>query len=290
MTTIQVRTQFEGVHCYPRAPDEVAYLKQLHRHIFGVCVEVEVFNEDRELEFVVMKHLVDKYINSLPKQDGCCVLYTFSCETIAKNILNHVKEKVDDPHERYWKVTVDEDGENGASVEYRRTDQLPSGLEAGYSLRMVLSKMLEMYDEQIGACWTLDKYQRYAYQSIQKHSDEKEEVMHWAIGLGEEAGETLSIIKHRYYGGNYKDNGDMLEDLINELGDVLWHVSALCTVLGINLEDVAKYNVAKLANRYPSGEFNQERSENRHEVDGMWKEKDSYRTMMERIKGGKAGK
>ena len=33
-TSIIVRTQFEGFHKYVHAPDEVSYLRQLHRHIF----------------------------------------------------------------------------------------------------------------------------------------------------------------------------------------------------------------------------------------------------------------
>ena len=46
-------------------------------------------------------------------------------------------------------------------------------------------------------------YQSKSYMAIQNHANNKEEVMHWAIGLGEEAGEVLSVIKHKYYGGQY---------------------------------------------------------------------------------------
>ena len=41
-------------------------------------------------------------------------------------------------------------------------------------------------------------YQSKSYMAIQNHDNNKEEVMHWAIGLGEEAGEVLSVIKHKY--------------------------------------------------------------------------------------------
>ena len=87
----------------------------------------------------------------------------------------------------------------------------------------------------------LETYQKDTYVAIQSHENNKEEVMHWAIGLGEEAGEVLSVIKHKYYGGDYN-----VEDLVNELGDTLWHIAALCTACGIDLVDVAAYNVAKI--------------------------------------------
>ena len=45
---------------------------------------------------------------------------------------------------------------------------------------------------------TFEQYQKAAYRAIQEHASNKEEVMHWAIGLGEEAGETLSVVKHKY--------------------------------------------------------------------------------------------
>ena len=92
-----------------------------------------------------------------------------------------------------------------------------------------------------------EQYQHDAYVAIQDHENNKEEVMHWAIGLGEEAGEALSVIKHKYYGGHYD-----IEDLVGELGDVLWHIAALCTASGLDMQDVAEYNMAKLRHRYPT--------------------------------------
>lgn len=108
-----------------------------------------------------------------------------------------------------------------------------------------------------------EQYQKAAYVGIQSHhGSNKEEVMHWAIGLGEEAGEVLSVIKHKYYGGQYSP-----EDLVAELGDVFWYIAALCTATGIDMKDVAEYNLAKLHHRYPTGVFDDERSKNRHELD-----------------------
>lgn len=277
MTTIQVRTKFEGVHCYPGAPDEVAYLREPHRHIFGVCVEVEVFDEDRELEFIMLKHMVDGYISNWAIRKNCCELGTSSCESIAINIYKSISKSVYRADERFWKVTVDEDGENGASVEYHGMEQLPK-----YICRQVEGQMGKF--DAGTTPWTLAEYQKYAYQNIQEHCNQKEEMMHWAIGLGEEAGEALSVVKHRYYAGCYKEDDDMLEDLVNELGDVLWHISALCSTLGIDLEDVARYNVGKLKDRYPDGKFDESRSQNRHGLYYQWALGDESNSIMHKVK------
>jgi len=56
--TIFITTSFEGVHCYPSAPEGVVFLRVPHRHIFGVRVEVEVYHDDRELEFILLKRKI----------------------------------------------------------------------------------------------------------------------------------------------------------------------------------------------------------------------------------------
>lgn len=116
-----------------------------------------------------------------------------------------------------------------------------------------------------------DEYQKQSYIACQEHADNKEEIMHWSIGLAEEAGEVLGVFKHRYYGGEYT-----LEDAVEELGDVLWYISALCNALGVQMEDVAAYNLAKLQYRYPTAEFDAERSQARHAIGAQ------FRTSVER--------
>lgn len=107
LTTIIVRTQKEGIHCYPNAPTEVEFLKSPHRHVFHIEVEIQVFHDDRELEFIIVKRDLDKWLN-------LNVDYK-SCEMIAKDILNYIDSKWD-ASSRYTRVDVFEDGENGARV------------------------------------------------------------------------------------------------------------------------------------------------------------------------------
>lgn len=125
---------------------------------------------------------------------------------------------------------------------------------------------------------TFDTYQAKSFIAVQNHASNKEEVMHWAIGLGEEAGEALSVIKHKYYGGQYEP-----EDMVAELGDVLWYVASLCTSMGFDLQDVADYNLAKLHHRYPTMEFDDVRSKARHDLDVRFRDSDVYGEIMGRI-------
>ena len=252
--TIFLTTSFEGVHCYPSAPEGVEFLRTLHRHIFGVRLEVEVYHDDRELEFILLKRSVNNWLKNKQDDFGVWQMGAMSCEMVANWLIENVKEELPRGKERYVKVTVDEDGENGATVEV-----LPSE---------------DKNDKHL----TLHDYQSKAYNNIQKHNNHQEEVMHWAIGLGEEAGETLSVIKHKYYGGGYD-----VVDLVGELGDTLWHVAALCESLNISIEDVAEFNLAKLEHRYPNNKFDEKRSLDRQEHDIEFRDSEACKTIMKRI-------
>lgn len=70
-----------------------------------------------------------------------------------------------------------------------------------------------------------------------------------ALGLVGEAGEVANKVKKvlRDRGGEVDE--DMREDLISELGDVLWYVAACCRELNVDMATVAYENTLKLANR-----------------------------------------
>lgn len=261
--TIFIATSFEGVHCYPSAPDGVKFLASPHRHMFGVRLEVEVYHDDRELEFILLKRSVNNWINSEKDEFGTWQMGAMSCEMVANWLIDNVKQELPKGNERYIKVTVDEDGENGAIVEV-------------YPTRDPMNTYMPHL--------TLNGYQSLAYKNIQCHKSHQEEVMHWAIGLGEEAGETLSVIKHKYYGGGYD-----VVDLVGELGDTLWHIAALCTTLGITVEDVALFNLAKLEHRYPSDKFDYERSMNREQLGNEFKDSEAFKVIMDRIANNWSG-
>lgn len=108
MIKIRVRNQFPLIHCWPQAPYNVAYLRDAHRHMMHVTTEMEVFHDDREIEFILVKEFINRQI------DAADFPIRISCEQIAKWLIKKLEEKYG---ERYIQVTVEEDGENGAIVD-----------------------------------------------------------------------------------------------------------------------------------------------------------------------------
>lgn len=70
-----------------------------------------------------------------------------------------------------------------------------------------------------------------------------------ALGLAGEAGEVADTIKKAVF----HQHGINRDELIKELGDVLWYVAALCSKLDVPMSEVMELNIAKLKQRYPEG-------------------------------------
>ncbi len=70
------------------------------------------------------------------------------------------------------------------------------------------------------------------------------------LGLAGEAGEVANIVKkiQRDHGGEIND--EIRAKLKDELGDVLWYISACADELDLTLQEIAEYNVGKLAKRH----------------------------------------
>ena len=83
-----------------------------------------------------------------------------------------------------------------------------------------------------------------------------------AVGLSAEGGEFMEIVKKMVFQGK-PWNDDNREHLIIELGDAMWYVMQACSAHDVSLEDVVAKNVEKLKKRYPGGEFDVYKSENR---------------------------
>jgi hypothetical protein len=86
---------------------EVSYLLHLHRHVFHFKVAVEVHSDDREIEFIMLKHRIEKLVDGWGDTVG-------SCEMMCDDILAFLEKTY--PGRKY-RVSVAEDGENGAEVE-----------------------------------------------------------------------------------------------------------------------------------------------------------------------------
>ena len=91
------------------------------------------------------------------------------------------------------------------------------------------------------------EYQAFARVGILPASEGKNLLVGFALGLAGESGEVCDAIKKREYHGRDIPTGHIIE----ELGDVMWYVANLCTVLNISLDVVLEQNVDKLKHRYP---------------------------------------
>jgi NTP pyrophosphatase (non-canonical NTP hydrolase) len=81
-----------------------------------------------------------------------------------------------------------------------------------------------------------------------------------SMGISGEAGELTDYMKKILYHGHVPED----ELIKKEIGDVLWYLAAMASVLGMSLHDIAEMNIEKLKKRYPNG-FSEEDSVNREE-------------------------
>ena len=114
---IWVTFEKEGIHKYPQAlhdPNlaDVSFLGYPHRHMFKFKVAIEVFHDDREIEFIQFK----RWLESL-YQTNILQLDFRSCEMISDDLAVQIKDKYPG---RDIEITVSEDGENGSHCIYTK--------------------------------------------------------------------------------------------------------------------------------------------------------------------------
>jgi hypothetical protein len=121
--TIFVTFQKEGIHCYPAAATDpalatgdeydVSFLGSPHRHIFHFRVAIDVFHNDRDIEFIQFK----RWLENLYK-DAILALDYKSCEMMADDLYVQIAGRYPS---RNITIEVSEDGENGCVIHYNLT-------------------------------------------------------------------------------------------------------------------------------------------------------------------------
>ncbi len=112
---IWVTFQREGIHMYPQALTdpalkEVSFLGHPHRHMFHFKVKIEVYHDDRDLEFILFK----RELESLYGSEGSTLqLDHKSCEMIARELAKYIQSKYPS---RDLTISVAEDNENGCEL------------------------------------------------------------------------------------------------------------------------------------------------------------------------------
>ena len=87
-----------------------------------------------------------------------------------------------------------------------------------------------------------------------------------AVGMSAESGEFIEVVKKMIFQGK-PVNEENLFHLKRELGDVMWYVAQACMALDTSFDEIVEMNVEKLKARYPGGEFDVHKSENRKKGD-----------------------
>ena len=118
---IWVTFQKEGMHKYPAALDDpklktgdeydVSFLGYPHRHIFHFKVAIEVFHDDRDIEFILFKRWLEGLYN------GTLELDYKSCEMMADELAKTIQARYPG---RQLTIEVSEDGENGCLITYEK--------------------------------------------------------------------------------------------------------------------------------------------------------------------------
>ncbi len=119
---IWVTFQKEGIHKYPAAltdPNlatgdeyDVSFLGYPHRHIFHFKVAIEVFHDDRDIEFIQFK----RWLENLYK-DAILALDFKSCEMIAEDLYSQIASRYSG--REVW-IDVSEDNENGCHIQFEK--------------------------------------------------------------------------------------------------------------------------------------------------------------------------
>jgi hypothetical protein len=113
----------EGIHRYPAASTDpklatgdeydVSFLGMPHRHIFHFTVGIQVFHNDRDIEFIQFK----RWLENLYKE-GTLELNFKSCEMISDDLYEQIASRYTG---RDVEISVSEDNENGATICYNTT-------------------------------------------------------------------------------------------------------------------------------------------------------------------------
>jgi hypothetical protein len=119
----------EGIHKYPGADtdpklatggwDDVSFLGYPHRHIFHFKVWIEVYHDDRDIEFIQFKRWLERLYEEVESSTGVLQLDHKSCEMIADELASEINLEYPG---RWIKISVAEDNENGCEMEYQYND------------------------------------------------------------------------------------------------------------------------------------------------------------------------
>jgi NTP pyrophosphatase (non-canonical NTP hydrolase) len=91
-----------------------------------------------------------------------------------------------------------------------------------------------------------DEYQKAAKRTLYGN---EQVLTNCALGLAGETGQVVDLVKNYTFRGKNLDR----QELIHEMGDVLWYLSQVAEWANIPFDEVAQSNIKELNKRYPHG-------------------------------------
>ena len=96
-------------------------------------------------------------------------------------------------------------------------------------------------------------YQRQAHKTADYLGKDIGDFRYPVYGLAEEAGEVCGKFAKAVRDDNGIVDGNRRDAIKKELGDVCWFVAEICSLLGLQLEDVMQANLDKIKSRQERG-------------------------------------
>lgn len=97
---------------------------------------------------------------------------------------------------------------------------------------------------------TFNEYQTNAMRTAKMFDSAPMNLVHAALGICTEGGEFTSEVKRIAIYGK-ASNVEMIEHMIEELGDLMWYIALAADSIGVSMEEMARLNIEKLQLRYP---------------------------------------
>ena len=95
---------------------------------------------------------------------------------------------------------------------------------------------------------TFKEYQKKSRRTA-IYPDKDHNFVYPTLGLAGETGEVAEKIKKVLRDNNGVVDEGRRQEIMKELGDVLWYIAQLATELGLSLDEIAELNIKKLNSR-----------------------------------------
>jgi NTP pyrophosphatase (non-canonical NTP hydrolase) len=100
---------------------------------------------------------------------------------------------------------------------------------------------------------SFNDYQVQAHKNSLNTSIHGDKLLYAAVGIGDEAGEVLGKFKKLYRDKKGVIDQEFKDALAKELGDVLWYIAEISTLLDMPLSHIADQNLEKCKGRKERG-------------------------------------